>query len=173
MATETVSTTELHIGNRVVAARLLLGISREVLASELGVTPEQLQKYEDGESLTSARRLYEIAQALGVEVSYFYEGLNGTTSCPYSLSGERYALLRRAVLRIAADHEVTRSGRRKKLPRHEAINAAREVCLALGWTFSKAGVSEDCQSRPKADSLPSAFDSVAEPTANPHTAHAP
>jgi hypothetical protein len=38
--------------------------------------------------------------------------------------------------RIAADHEVTPTGHRKKLTRHEAINIAREVCRALGWDYS-------------------------------------
>ena len=138
MDTQTIDATEAHIGNRVIAARQQLGISREKLANELGVTPEQLQTYEEGASLTSARRLYEIARALGVDVSYFYEGLGEATTKPVWISGEGYTLLRRAVQRIAADHELTRGGRRKKLPRHEAINTAREVCVALGWNFSKA-----------------------------------
>ena len=144
--TESATATKRHIGNRLMAARLHCGISQETLASELGITPEQLQKYEGGASLTSASRLYDIGRALGVEVSYFYEGLNGATS-PSSLSEERYALLRDAVLRIAADHELTQSGRRKKLPRHEAINTAREACQALGWNYTKAGVRETSRDR--------------------------
>ena len=52
------------------------------------------------------------------------------------LSEERLTLVRRALQRIAADHEVTPMGHRKKLSRHEAINIAREACRALGWDFS-------------------------------------
>ena len=52
------------------------------------------------------------------------------------LSEQRLTLVKRAMQRIAADHELTASGYRKKLPRHEAINIAREVCQALGWSYS-------------------------------------
>jgi hypothetical protein len=45
-------------------------------------------------------------------------------------------LVRRALQRIAADHELTASGHRKKLTRHQAVNLAREVCQALGWDYS-------------------------------------
>jgi hypothetical protein len=51
------------------------------------------------------------------------------------LSEETLTLVRRALQRIAADHEVTPTGHRKKLTRHEAINIAREVCRALGWDY--------------------------------------
>jgi|RhiMethySRZTD1v2_1073278.scaffolds.fasta_scaffold1078807_2 hypothetical protein len=54
-----------------------------------------------------------------------------------ALSGVRLTLVKRALQRIAADHEVTASGYRKKLPRHEAINIAREVCEAVGWNYSR------------------------------------
>jgi hypothetical protein len=53
-----------------------------------------------------------------------------------ALSEERLTLIRRALQRIAADHEVTASGHRKKLTRHQAVNLAREVCQALGWDYS-------------------------------------
>ena len=53
-----------------------------------------------------------------------------------ALSQERLELVRLALQRIAADHELTPSGQRKKLTRHEVINIAREACHALGWDFS-------------------------------------
>ena len=140
MDTRPANDTALHIGNRIVTARLLCGLSPDFLANKLGVTLEQLQMYEAGENL-SAERLYHVARVLKLDVSYFYEGLKDATSCPFSLSNDRYMLLRRAVLRIAADYEVTRTGHRKKLARHEAINVAREVCEVLGWNYGKAGVS--------------------------------
>ena len=73
-----------------------------------------------------------------MNVSYFYEDLNGVpaSACPYSLSEERFKYLKNTVQRIAADHEVTATGHRKKLSRVSAINMAREVCEALGWTYS-------------------------------------
>jgi len=134
MASRTVSKTERHIASRLLAARRLHGISQELLAFQLGVTSDEVQRYEDGENLT-AGLLYDIARAVRVDVSYFYEGLTGATSCPFSLSNERYLLLRRALQRIAADNEVTPTGHRKRLARNEAINMAREVCEVLGWAY--------------------------------------
>jgi transcriptional regulator with XRE-family HTH domain len=135
----TINETELHIGRRVAAARQLRGVSQDSLAQKLNVTREEMQDYENGENLLSAGRLYEIARALRVNVSYFYENLNGstaTTPCPYSLSNERFTYLKNTVQRIAADHEVTATGHRKKLSRVAAINMAREVCETLGWSYS-------------------------------------
>jgi len=138
--TPTVSKTELHIGKRIAAARSLFGLSQESLAQLLGITPAQVREYEEGKNVLSAGRLYETARALRVSVSYFYEGLNGATSCPYALTEQHYALLRNAMQRIAADNETAATGHRRKLPRHVAINVAGHVCEALGWDYSKARV---------------------------------
>jgi hypothetical protein len=54
-----------------------------------------------------------------------------------TLSDERLILVRRALQRIAADHELTASGHRKKLTRHQAVNLAREICQMLGWDYSR------------------------------------
>ena len=133
------SETELHVGRRVAAARHLRGISQDFLANKLNITREQVEQYEGGHSLLTAGQLYEIARALRVNVSYFYEelnGANGAASCPYSLSEERFKYLKNTVQRIAADHEVTATGHRKKLSRVSAINMARELCETLGWSYS-------------------------------------
>jgi hypothetical protein len=46
-------------------------------------------------------------------------------------------IARRALVRIASDHELTKSGLRRNLTRIAAINIAREACIALGWDFSR------------------------------------
>ena len=121
---------DLYIGGRLVVARQLRNLSQATLAEKLGVTTEQLQKYEQGLTELTAGRLFEVARVLGVDVSFFYEGLGEP-----SMADERYAMVRQAVQRIAADYELTRTGHRKRLARHEAINVAREVCEALGWNY--------------------------------------
>jgi transcriptional regulator with XRE-family HTH domain len=130
---------ELHVGARLVAARQLRNVTQEELAEKLGISPEDVENHEQGLTQLSAGRLYEVAQALGVDVSYFYEGLGeappSARSLTVALTDERYAMLQRAVLRIAADYELTQTGHRKRLARHEAINVAREVCEALGWNY--------------------------------------
>jgi transcriptional regulator with XRE-family HTH domain len=55
--------------------RIMLGLNQQQMAELIGVTSQQVHKYEKGLNRVSAGRLYSIAQALGVEVSYFFEGL--------------------------------------------------------------------------------------------------
>jgi len=55
-------------------------------------------------------------------------------------SDDQYALAKRALQKIAADHELTAGGSRKRLPRDKAIRIAREACEVLGWDYSKASV---------------------------------
>jgi transcriptional regulator with XRE-family HTH domain len=64
-----------HIGARIRARRIMLGLTQHQLAERIGVTYQQAHKYEKGINRVSAGRLYSIAQALRVEVSYFFEGL--------------------------------------------------------------------------------------------------
>lgn len=63
-----------HVGHRVRVRRLLVGVSQEKLGDALGVTFQQIQKYEKGTNRISASRLRQIADMLGVPVSFFYEG---------------------------------------------------------------------------------------------------
>ena len=64
-----------HIGARIRERRVMLGLTQQELANLIGVTYQQAHKYEKGTNRAAAGRLYSLAQALGVEVGYFYEGL--------------------------------------------------------------------------------------------------
>jgi transcriptional regulator with XRE-family HTH domain len=64
-----------HVGARIRERRVMLGLSQQQLAQMIGVTYQQAHKYERGLNRISAGRLYEIAQVLGVPVSWFFEGL--------------------------------------------------------------------------------------------------
>lgn len=68
--------TDRHVGGRIRERRIMLGLSQQQMADLIGVTYQQAHKYERGINRISAGRLYEIAQVLGVPVSYFYEGLD-------------------------------------------------------------------------------------------------
>ena len=63
-----------HVGSRVRMRRVLLSMSQERLGEALGLTFQQVQKYEKGSNRIGASRLSQIAQALGVPVSFFFEG---------------------------------------------------------------------------------------------------
>ncbi|HEX6259160.1 MAG TPA: helix-turn-helix transcriptional regulator [Woeseiaceae bacterium] len=64
-----------HIGARLRQRRVMNGLTQQGLADLIGVTYQQAHKYENGVNRIAAGRLYTIAQALGVDVGYFYEGL--------------------------------------------------------------------------------------------------
>ena len=64
-----------HIGARIRQRRIMLGLAQQQLAELIGVTYQQAHKYEKGINRISGSRLYLLAQALGVEVGYFYDGL--------------------------------------------------------------------------------------------------
>jgi transcriptional regulator with XRE-family HTH domain len=66
-----------HVGARMRERRIMLGLTQHHLAKLIGVTYQQAHKYENGINRMAAGRLYKVAQVLGVDVSYFFEGLQG------------------------------------------------------------------------------------------------
>jgi transcriptional regulator with XRE-family HTH domain len=66
-----------HIGARVRARRIAVGISQSKLGQEVGITFQQVQKYEKGTNRISSGRLLQFARILGVDVGYFFEGAPG------------------------------------------------------------------------------------------------
>jgi transcriptional regulator with XRE-family HTH domain len=66
--------TDKHVGQRVRMRRMMLGMSQELLGDALGLTFQQVQKYEKGTNRISASRLQHISQILQVPVTFFFEG---------------------------------------------------------------------------------------------------
>ena len=64
-----------YVGARMRERRIMLGLTQQQMAELIGVTYQQAHKYEKGVNRIACGRLYTIAQALGVEVRYFYEGM--------------------------------------------------------------------------------------------------
>jgi len=81
MAKKTPNPTDKHVGNRVRMRRMILQMSQEKLGLALGLTFQQVQKYEKGTNRIGASRLSAIASILGVTVGYFFEGLATTGGC--------------------------------------------------------------------------------------------
>ncbi len=71
---------DVHVGLQVRLRRKQLKISQEKLAEALGLTFQQVQKYERGANRISASKLYEIAQALQVSIPWFFDGLGDPVS---------------------------------------------------------------------------------------------
>lgn len=74
MAKKSPNPTDKYVGSRVRMRRLMLGMSQEKLGERLGLTFQQVQKYEKGTNRIGASRLQQIAQILQVPVSFFFEG---------------------------------------------------------------------------------------------------
>ena len=66
---------DVQVGNRVRIRRMLIGMSQERLGDLLGLTFQQVQKYEKGVNRIGAGRLFEVSRILGVPIDFFYEGV--------------------------------------------------------------------------------------------------
>jgi transcriptional regulator with XRE-family HTH domain len=71
---------DVHVGARIRLRRTLLGISQSALAEAIGLTFQQVQKYEKGMNRVSSSRLYDLARILDVPLSYFFEEMSAGVS---------------------------------------------------------------------------------------------
>jgi transcriptional regulator with XRE-family HTH domain len=78
---------DVHVGSRVRFRRMLLGMSQEKLGEKLGLTFQQVQKYEKGINRIGASRLFDLAQVLGVSVQFFYEEAPSADAPPAAADG--------------------------------------------------------------------------------------
>jgi transcriptional regulator with XRE-family HTH domain len=67
---------DVHVGQRVRQRRWMVGMTQQQLGNKVGIKFQQIQKYETGTNRISASRLWDIAAALDVAVSFFFEGLD-------------------------------------------------------------------------------------------------
>ncbi|MCD9148905.1 helix-turn-helix domain-containing protein [Pseudophaeobacter flagellatus] len=89
---------DVHVGKRIRHRRWLIGKTQQQLAEQVGIKFQQIQKYETGANRVSASRLWDISDAMGVPVSFFFEGLEeegktgASSSVPDDLMGDKEAL---------------------------------------------------------------------------------
>ncbi|QFS82305.1 anaerobic benzoate catabolism transcriptional regulator [Roseivivax sp. THAF40] len=93
---------DVHVGKRIRHRRWLVGMTQQQLAEKVGIKFQQIQKYETGANRVSASRLWDIADALDVPVSCFFEGIDETeeksedaapnTKVPADILGDKEAL---------------------------------------------------------------------------------
>ncbi|MDZ7824003.1 MAG: helix-turn-helix domain-containing protein [Ahrensia sp.] len=111
---------DIHVGSRVRLRRTMVGMSQEKLGESLGITFQQVQKYEKGTNRVGASRLQNIAGILNVPVSFFFEDAPGEEAVPQGglaeasanyvvnfLSSSEGLQLNRYFVKIA-DHKVRR-----------------------------------------------------------------
>lgn len=91
---------DVHVGKRIRQRRWLTGMTQQQLANQVGIKFQQIQKYETGANRVSASRLWDIADALDVPVSFFFEGIEGdeganeaaSAKVPADFMGDKEAL---------------------------------------------------------------------------------
>ncbi len=91
---------DVHVGKRIRQRRWLVGMTQQKLAEHVGIKFQQIQKYETGANRVSASRLWDIADALDVDVSFFFEGLKedetlldaSESSVPADMMGDKEAM---------------------------------------------------------------------------------
>lgn len=83
-----VTPVDIHVGKMLRSIRKAKGVSQETLADALGISFQQVQKYENGSNRVSASKMFEAAMFLGVAPTAFFEGLEGTpkTGVPAALA---------------------------------------------------------------------------------------
>ena len=145
---KTLGAIDLHVASRVRERRIMLGISQRQLASALGLTFQQLYKYEQGKSRISAGRLYELGKVLGVPITFFFDDI-GDILTPITFletgdqtdelgrreAGELFAayraisdpLLRLSVRRLARALAPEPNGSTKKRSASQSRRASRRV----------------------------------------------
>ena len=109
------------IGHKIYSLRLAKGLSRQQLAKAIGVTHQQLQKYEKGSNRVSASKIALIAKALDRRIPYFYEGFESAENIPLETESQRLCI------------EVARNFRRIGNREHQdAINTLVKSLLKAG-----------------------------------------
>lgn len=92
---------DVHVGKKIRHRRWLVAMTQQQLAEKVGIKFQQIQKYETGANRVSASRLWDIAEALDVNVAFFFDGMSATTdaksddpmmSLPTDLLGDKEAL---------------------------------------------------------------------------------
>lgn len=86
---------DIQVGQRIKAARKLQKLAQAELAHGVGVSYQQIQKYEKGDNRVSVSMLYDIAKFLDVSLAYFYEGLDPSSNLvELTFSGKELSLIR-------------------------------------------------------------------------------
>lgn len=130
---------DIHVGSRVRLRRTLLGLSQEKLAAAIGLTFQQVQKYERGANRIGASRLFELSRVLDVPVSFFFDDMSADVASRHGSSAgglgesgqapfETDALAKRETLELVrAYYRITDPQIRKKVAELVKTMAANEA----------------------------------------------
>lgn len=113
---------DIHVGTRLRLRRALLGMSQENLGEAIGITFQQVQKYERGANRISASRLFDLSRVLDVPVSFFFDDMPGSVTGgkpapePVPAAGEPDPMQKRETLELVrAYYRITDPGVRRRI----------------------------------------------------------
>ena len=109
---------DVHVGHRVRLRRTLLGMNQSAIAEALGLTFQQVQKYEEGTNRISASKLWNLTQILDVPVSYFFDDMPADQAgpAPSGNGQEPDVLLKSETLKfVRAYYRITDPSARKQV----------------------------------------------------------
>lgn len=108
---------DIHVGGRVRLRRSALGLSQDQLGAAIGLSFQQVQKYERGANRIGASRLYEMSKVLQIPISYFFENMDGMGVAEEGDGGyQTDPVIKREVLELMrAYHQILDPKQRKKI----------------------------------------------------------
>ena len=111
---------DVHVGKRVRHRRWMVGMTQQQLGDIVGIKFQQIQKYETGMNRISASRLWDIAQALDVSISFFFEGFEGedagaTTATPAAMPERGDLLADKEALELVRSYYSIPEAQRRRL----------------------------------------------------------
>lgn len=105
---------DTHVGKRVRHRRWMVAMTQQQLADKVGIKFQQIQKYETGMNRISASRLWDISEALGVSVSFFFEGLgDSATETDESLAASDILADKEALQLVRSYYAIPENQRRR------------------------------------------------------------
>lgn len=117
---------DIHVGQRIRHHRWLVSMTQQQLAEKVGIKFQQIQKYETGANRVSASRLWDIAAALGVDVSVFFAGLSEELDGDGAEGGGNMDILRdkEALELVRAYYQIPENQRRRLFELARALGAS-------------------------------------------------
>lgn len=114
-ATSSPNPIDAHVGRRLRDRRILLGMTQTTVADAIGLSFQQVQKYERGANRISASRLYQFAQLLDVSIDYFFDGQDASQDLSALTPTDDPALMREVLAFVQAYYAIDDTGVRQSI----------------------------------------------------------
>lgn len=104
---------DIHVGKRIRHRRWMVGMTQQQLADKVGIKFQQIQKYETGMNRVSASRLWDVAETLGVQISFFFEGLSAESEAAASPAAGDFFADKEALELVRSYYAIPEAQRRR------------------------------------------------------------